>query len=323
MRVVFDNEVASQIFVPFHEYRRPMQVERLFQGSSELVVEVGSGQGEFLVQQALERPQCRYIGIEMDWGRVRKICQRVARLEERERKNAVDRIRIFHVDAWIFFERMCAPRTLDELVCLFPCPWPKDRHEHHRLFSNEFLRVLNSRLKEGKALTVVTDHLPYAQWIEEQARAADTGFDLKLEETGSRFDTKFERKWRAAGQDVFYRMEFTKARNVDMPLKEDISLKAYYHQKFEPERFVLTDESAGQAVIFKDFLYDPRQKKGVVQVVVSEPHLTQHVFIGIVSTEKGWCVLKMGGQQVVPSDGVARAIELVSRAVEQSGRGGL
>ncbi len=318
--VVLYSEVASQIFVPFHERRRPIEFQGIFQQSSEVIVEIGFGQGEFLIQQVLDQPQCHYIGIEMDWGRIRKTFQRIACLGEDERRLMCERLKIFHIDAWIFFERMCCPQTLEELVCLFPCPWPKDRHEHHRLFSNEFLCLLNSRLKDGKTLTVVTDHWPYAEWIQEQHQQQETGFDLRTEKANSRFETKFERKWRAAGQEVFCRMEFKKIRHLEMPLREDRPLKAYYHQEFVPEHFVLTDENAPYAVIFKDFLYDDKEKKGMVQALVSERHLTQHVFIGIVKTEKGWCVLKLGGQQVIPSEGVARAIEVVSQAVEASSR---
>jgi len=314
-------EVASQIFVPFHKHQRPIAFGGIFPRPAKVTVEIGFGHGEFLVRQVLEQPQSNFIGIEMDWGRFRKTCQRIGRLGKEERRLVEEHLKTFHVDAWIFFERICPAQSLEEVVCLFPCPWPKDRHVHHRLFSNEFLRLVNSRLKEGKTLTVVTDHWPYADWIQEQSKERDTGFDLVTGKTGAKFETKFERKWLAAGQDVFCRMEFRKARHTDVPLKEDNPLKAYFHRAFDPDHFELTDESAESAVVFKDFLYDPRQEKGLVQAVVSEAHLIQHVFIGIVKADKGWCVLKMGGQQVLPSEGVARAIELVSQAVERSSGG--
>ena len=43
----------------------------------------------------------------------------------------------------------------------FPDPWPKDRHQAHRLFDHDFMDALHQTLEPGGLLHVATDHAPY------------------------------------------------------------------------------------------------------------------------------------------------------------------
>ncbi|MFP4473882.1 MAG: tRNA (guanine(46)-N(7))-methyltransferase TrmB [Candidatus Omnitrophota bacterium] len=308
---------AAEILFPHFTSARPVDWEKEFSCRRPLHIEIGFGDGEFLIRSVLSRPEACFIGIELDWGRIQKCFRRIARLDMSQQQEIFSRLRILRADAWTVFERLVRPRMVRHIECLFPCPWPKDRHERHRLFSPEFLRLINSRLEDSGTLRVVTDHEPYASWIREHA--GGTGMVIDIGHVPAGFDTKFERKWRAGGQEVFSALRFKKGPHQDIPVVEDVIVKAYYHQHFDPEKFQLEkDVSAGVAVIPKETVFDREQEKYAVRVVVSEPHLTQNVWIGIVMTRKGWCVLRMEGQQVLPTDGVARAIARVSEAVART-----
>ncbi len=114
---------------------------------------------------------------------------------------------------------------------------------------------------------------------------------------------------------------FQKKEHVDVPVKEDVALKAYYHEHFVPENFHLEKEvSNGIAVVPKEWIYDQAEQKGMARLVISEEHLTQHFWVVIIKTQKGWCVLRSEGQQVLPTSGTARAIEIVSEAVHRTNR---
>lgn len=311
--------VASEIFLSHYDQKRPLDWIDIFGKGRPLMVEIGFGQGEHLVRCVDRHHDRHYIGIELDWGRIRKCFKKIRGKSSEKEKDFCDRLRILQVDAWAAFERLFEPKTVDQIECLFPCPWPKDRHEHHRLFCHDFLRLLNSRLKANGSIHVVTDHWPYAGWILEEVKGA--GFTVQQKTIPAQYETKFERKWRAEGQQEFCELIFQKNKHVNVAVKEDAELKAYYCEDFHPEKFLFEEYIADDAaIVAKDWIYDEAQQKGMLRVVISEEHLTQHVWIGIVKTPKGWCVLKAQGQHVLPTPGLAKAIELAAEAVKQTSR---
>jgi tRNA (guanine-N7-)-methyltransferase len=307
--------IASHIFIPYDHRSRPIDWPQEFGNNKPLQVEIGFGQGEYLLACAGKNSDRNYVGIELDWGRIQRCFKKAARMPNGQRSIIENQLRVLQIDAWVILERFFRQKTIAQAVCLFPCPWPKDRHEKHRLFSHDFLRLLNSRLDDNGCLQCVTDYQPYADWILEQSKGA--GFLVEEKTTPARFGTKFEHKWQSGGQMDFYEILFKKQHHMDMPLKEDVELKAFYHKEFYPEKFEINEDvSEGIAVVPKEWMFDPLQQKGLVRLIVSEEHLTQHVWIVIIKTQKGWCVLRAEGQNALPTSGVARAIELVSKAVE-------
>jgi tRNA (guanine-N7-)-methyltransferase len=305
--------VASRIFISHDKQTRPMDWLTEFQTPRPIQVEIGFGQGEYVLSCARQDPGKNYIGIELDWARIRTCFKKAALLPDDARRIVEDQVRLLHIDAWVILERMFRQKTIAQVVSLFPCPWPKERHERHRLFSQKFLRLVNSRLEDSGSLRCVTDHRRYADWILEQA--ADTGFRVSESAVPAQFGTNFERKWISGGQKVFYEIRFQKERHITIPLKEDVELKAFYHQEFNPEVFDVQQEiNEETAIVPKEWMFDPLREKGEVRLIVSEEHLTQHLRVVIIKTRKGWCVLRAEGQNILPTPGIARAIELVSES---------
>jgi hypothetical protein len=176
---------------------------------------------------------------------------------------------------------------------------------------------MNSRLADNGTAHLVTDYQPYMDWV--MGQEPDTGFHVVQKKIPAQFDTKFEKKWRSNGQQEFFELTLRKERHIDRSVKEDVEVKAYYHDKFFPEHFNFEkDVSEEIAVVGKEWFYDQDQQKGVIRVIVSEEHLTQHLWVLIIKTRKGWGVFRAEGQHVLPTPGVARALELISNAVEQT-----
>lgn len=310
-------DIASRIFISHYDFPRPCDWRSVFKNPDALHVEIGFGQGEFLIRSVKDNPNIARIGIERDWGRTVKCFKKISRLSDQEIDAFQRSLKILHIDAWVLFERYMRPKTVDRIECLFPCPWPKDCHEKHRLFSRDFFRLINSRLKDCGTAHMVTDDWCYADWVTQQSEGA--GFKISKNIVSAKFDTKFERKWVEGGQEKFCELFFTKTRFMETPLKKDIALKAYYHKNFNPQKFSLPEEVHQKiAIISKEWLYDEQQFKGMLRVVVSEEHLTQHMWIVIIKTRKGWGVLRSEGQQILPTPGTARALEIVSEAVRKT-----
>lgn len=297
--------------VSYEQMTPPIDWERRFGRVSPLEVEIGFGQGEVLVRKAAEHPERDFIGIEMNWPRIFKTMKTVTRFQSR-RPAALNNIRILDIDAVFALQHFFAPGSIDHVYALFPCPWPKKKHVRHRLFSTDFLTLLNHRLKADGTVQIVTDFLPYREWVLEQVPG--TGFDVRTRDIRPMFETKFERKWRRKGQEIFYEIVLRKTSPKTVTAKEFVDVKSYRLNAFDPERFVFTDHTGPVSVIFKDYLYDSRRQKAEVYVLVAEQQLVQHFRVSIFKKEDFWRVCKSEGQLFFPTPGIALAIDLVYRA---------
>ena len=290
---------------------RPVNWAQRFGRQAPLVVEIGFGNGEFLVREAQAHPEHNFIGIEQEWASVQRGLRRIAQAR-------VANVRLLLVDARIALERLFTPRTVQRVYALFPCPWPKERHSKHRLFAQTFLTLLNSRLAPDGEVQVVTDHEPYLHWVLDQV--PDTGFVAQWTTIAPRFSTKYERKWCETGQQEFYALRLRKTTHVARPLREDATLHTHRIARFDPAHFQPGTRRGAITVTCKEFLYDPQRQKGMVWVFVAEEGLTQDFWIEIVRRGVDWAIRPARGCGMVPTVGVQHALDLVRDTAQQTVR---
>lgn len=303
------------VFLSHYDLPRPIVWSAQFGNDRPLHLEIGFGFGEFLIEQARRTKEENFIGIELDWARMAKCLSKIESVRQNsEHKNFGQNVRLVRVDATVALKRLFVQRSLDQVTCLFPCPWPKKTHIKHRLFSYDFLCLLNSRLKENATVKVVTDWYPYLQWI--LGEVAGTGFEASVQTIAPQFNTKFERKWKENGQDTFWELTLKKAEHRDVAVVEDVELRALFVDEFDPKRFHFENIVGPTSVIYKDFIFDPRQNLGLVRLIVAEPFLTQSVWVAIIKTREQWCIAKADGHNALPTAGVALALERVCQAAD-------
>lgn len=310
------NRFPPGILVSHFDVPRPVNWQTQFGNDRPLHLEIGFGLGEFLVDRAADRPDENLVGIEQDWARLGKCLGKIASVRSGGQADFGKNIRLMRVDATVALQRLFSPGTLGQVTCLFPCPWPKKSHIKHRLFSGDFLRLLNSRMRMGAGVKIVTDWQAYAQWIVEENK--DSGFIGKSRTITARYNTKFERKWLAEGRERFWELDLIKQADCPAPVIEDVEMRARFVKDFDPAFFRFEDIVGETSVIFKDFMFDPRQNRGMVRLIVAEPFLTQHVWIEIVRTRDQWCIAKADGHSALPTAGVALAIEKAGEAALRS-----
>ncbi len=120
-------------------------------------LEIGFGNGENLCALAAAHPERDYLGIEVHRpGIGRLLCALEAQL--------LSNVRLVCHDAVEVLRYQIGPATLDELLILFPDPWPKKRHHKRRLLQPPFVALVAERLKTGGVLRVATDWEAYAHW---------------------------------------------------------------------------------------------------------------------------------------------------------------
>lgn len=127
---------------------------------SPLEIEIGSGKGTFLVQQAPLTPGVNYLGIE--WAK-----EYAAHAADRVRRRGLANVRVVHGDATAFL-RWRLPDGLVRVIHLyFSDPWPKRKHHKNRVVQDSFLADAWRVLGAGGELRIVTDHEGYWEWMEE------------------------------------------------------------------------------------------------------------------------------------------------------------
>ncbi len=298
---------SAALLLPF-QIERPVDWPQRFGRRAPLEVEIGAGLGEHIVRLAEKARETDFVAIENDWQRAAKILKKIAR---QNLKN----IKVLPTDARLVFERLIVPSSVQRIHCLFPCPWPKKRHAKHRLFTQEFFQLLNSRLTSDGNVHIVTDHFSYTEWIKEEL--AQTGFELQEQIIAPQFNTKFERKWLESGQTAFFEMFLYKREHLDRPIKRDVVLREGILDFFNPDilknklktKSVNSDQNI--PVILKEFLFDPQQEKGKVRALVVEKDIEQHLWIEISRREEGWMIFPSSSSPFIPTPGIQKAIDLV------------
>ena len=180
---------------------RPLELDAIFGRRAARVLEIGFGNGENLVSLASARPEADFIGIEVHRPGVGRL---LLALEEHELSN----VRVICHDAVEVLERHLTPASVEEILILFPDPWPKKRHHKRRLLQPQFTALIAERLRHGGTLRLATDWEPYATQMlatisaEPRLRnvAAEGGF---VPRPAERCPTRFERRGERLGHQVW------------------------------------------------------------------------------------------------------------------------
>jgi tRNA (guanine-N7-)-methyltransferase len=183
-----------------------LRLVELFGRDAKRVLDIGFGDGEALVTNALNNPAVDYLGIEVHEPGIGHL---LLLLEQA----AVTNVRVVARDATEVLPQRIDDASFDAVDIFFPDPWPKKRHHKRRLVQPPFVAEIARVLKPGGLLHVATDWADYARHTQEVLAesanlAAIAATDLCHNPLALRPPTKFERRGRRLGHDVvdlFYR----------------------------------------------------------------------------------------------------------------------
>jgi tRNA (guanine-N7-)-methyltransferase len=179
---------------------KPIDWREMFGNDHPVEMEIGSGKGTFITEQAKARPEVNFFGIE--WAR-----WFWRYTSDRLRRNNCMNARAIRADAAFFLREYVPKDSLSVLHIYFPDPWPKKRHHKRRLIQEPFLNEVERVLKPGGRLQVVTDHKDYFEQIEPVVRNSKLKV-IDYNRPGSAGEgefvgTNFERKYRREGRPFY------------------------------------------------------------------------------------------------------------------------
>lgn len=183
----------------------------IFGRRAPLVMEVGMGDGETLLELAGRNPGTDFVGIEVHRPGLGHC---LLGLEARGLAN----VRLVAQDAVEVLQLRVPNAALDELLLYFPDPWPKKRHHKRRIVQVAFVELVARRLKPGGVFRIATDWAPYAQYMLEVLVGCGlftpaTGAGPRVARPAARPITKFERRGKRLGHEVFD-LEYRRKRSV-------------------------------------------------------------------------------------------------------------
>src|SRR3954464_7103066 len=111
---------------------RPLVWREVYGNDNPVELEIGTGKGTFLTEQARARPDVNFFGIE--WARW---FWRYA--SDRLRRHGCTNARMVRAEAGFFLTQHVPSASLSVLHIYFPDPWPKAKHHKRRLIQPAFM----------------------------------------------------------------------------------------------------------------------------------------------------------------------------------------
>jgi tRNA (guanine-N7-)-methyltransferase len=157
-----------------------------------IILEIGFGNGDNLVQSAKNYPKSLYIGAEPFLNSAVQCIQKL-------KKDNITNVKIWHDDIKKIIN-FIPSNSISEIKILFPDPWPKTKHKSRRLIQPIFIEYLSLILAQNGTITIGTDHPVLKSWVLEQFQSnqglewlANDANDWRTRPSDC-FSTKYEKK---------------------------------------------------------------------------------------------------------------------------------
>ena len=190
-------ELNTEAAPPSLIFRPASYVERihpaeLFPTLQPLEVELGSGDGSFIIEWARRKPEKNFLAVERLMGRLRKVDRKGLRA-------GLTNLRAIRIEAGYCLEFLLPAESVTALHVYFPDPWPKRKHRKNRLVNEQFSKVVEKVLAPGGVIYLRTDDADYFSQMREVFGANPDFQPLETPTELSAVLTDFEREFLARG----------------------------------------------------------------------------------------------------------------------------
>jgi len=172
----------------------------LFGNGNPVYVEYCSGNGSWVAEKAKAHPGVNWVAVEKQFKRARKIW---SKMKNEKLQNLI----VICGEGKRATRNYFPEGSVSRAFVNFPDPWPKRRHEKHRLIEPQFAEIVNRSLKPGAEVILVTDDSDYSgQMIETFSRTS--GFESRYPEPYFTTECRnygasyFETLWRQLGRTI-------------------------------------------------------------------------------------------------------------------------
>ncbi len=196
-------ELNSFDFRTEQEELQHLDLDAVFGRKAPLVMEIGCGKGQFVCEYARRNPDKNILAIECAPSVLVEACEKV-------QKEEITNIRFLEMRAE-YLALFIKEKSVSEIYLNFSTPYPKNKHECHRLTYKDFLEIYKKLLCDGGFIAQKTDNRGFFEYSLESF--SQNGFELSnvsLDLHNSGFEgnivTEYEEKFSSQGMPI-YRLE--------------------------------------------------------------------------------------------------------------------
>lgn len=133
-----------------------LNLKTLFIKPQPVILEVGFGNGDSLLQMAMRADDKNFLGIEVyEAG--------IGRLINEAHKRSLSNLKIINADAFEVLENNIMDNSFEAFWLFFPDPWHKKKHHKRRLVQANFLDLIAKKVVNSGIIHLATDWEHYAQ----------------------------------------------------------------------------------------------------------------------------------------------------------------
>lgn len=169
-----------------------LDLNALFPARQPLEVELGSGDGSFIVRYASLHPERNFIGVERLLGRLRKV-------DRKGRRAGLTNLRGIRIEASYFLEHLLPKSSATAIHIYFPDPWPKRKHRKNRLINEAFAKSAAEALTPDGVVYLRTDDADYFAQMKSVFDGAPMFVEMETPESLRSVVTDFERGFLSRG----------------------------------------------------------------------------------------------------------------------------
>ena len=154
----YNQNSYDEYIIGYYKNKNKKQKINISQNFNKINIEIGFGNGEFLIKRAISNPNELFIGIEVYINGIAKVLSTISDL-------GLNNIILSHLNGYYFLKAM-PYKSVDKVFIINPDPWIKKRHNKRRLLSYETMLLLTRIVKSKYSIYMTTDSECYLRDIE-------------------------------------------------------------------------------------------------------------------------------------------------------------
>ncbi len=252
-------------------------------------VEIGFGNGDFLLYMSKKYPEVNFVGFELS-------LTSFVKAQKKFYREGLRNIRLVMVDGRFGLRELFRDEEVEKVFINFPCPWSKKGYEDRRITTDDFIKTLACVLKKNGIFELVTDDKKYAYEVYDKLENSGY-FTLESMEVNVKrdFTTKYERKWKEQGRDIFS----IKARKVKGEKVVRLTWEAVdLHVKIDDLDFDKLNEVNGKVFkgrndrvfVVKGVFISPSREEVLLKMISSDKGFEQHYIISVEKRKDYWVI---------------------------------
>ena len=171
------------------------EVEDFSKHFDKCYLEIGFGNAENIIFQAINNPGYLFIGSEVYMSGIGTLISSI-------KENNIKNIKIFSDDIRLLLDQS-PKKVFDSVIIICPDPWPKEKHHKRRLINKSFLDMVYDFMKDDSNIYISTDWENYAESISELFVKNKLFKSSSIKSFQKDSLSKFERRGKDEGRELF------------------------------------------------------------------------------------------------------------------------